>query len=569
MIMADRSEQNTKKPISLRRQVLIFLCLLLLPFSILSSILSINTMQNLKQQYTRQTQAVLDSYAAQFAHRTETADYLLLNLFTNNDLVLRFERNTGDWHHTLYRANLDNAVRDALVLSGSADGLFLLLNSSDELVHSGRLQHGPSSTQIMPEASLRALIKDPAYDDGKWHLAKADETVYLIHILRDSSSRFGAYLNCDAFFSSLNPGDDPYGTILSIADQLPPEESGRLLTSSRIAQISAYIISDVRTSSVYRNVLPWISVSILLFVFSVLMIPLFLLTYYRKINRPLQILQGAFHELEGGNEDFRITEQVSSEEFYDTNLSFNSMASNLSALQRQVLEEEQHRHELAEHNLNLQLDNLQLQIRPHFLQNTMNLLFTLIHNGQSENAERLVLYLSKYFRYMFRHGHNLELFSMELEMVQEYLAISELHYQNAFTVSCQIDPILSFMRIPPLLLHNFVENIIQHALIPGKTIHIILYGEYDDEQNLAILQVSDDGNGISEEYADMINRNDFSSLPPGKHIGVRNSINRLHYYYGDEAGVSVDSAEGEGTTFTIRIPCDLTEEDEEDPEVIE
>ena len=149
-------------------------------------------------------------------------------------------------------------------------------------------------------------------------------------------------------------------------------------------------------------------------------------------------------------------------------------------------------------------------------------------------------------------------------MVQEYLEISELHYQNAFTVSYQIDPILSFMRIPPLLLHNFVENIIQHALIPGKTIHIILYGEYDDEQKMAVLQVSDDGNGISEEYADMINRNDFSSLPAGKHIGVRNSINRLHYYYGDQAGVTVDSAEGEGTTFTIRIPCNLTEDDEED-----
>ncbi|MBQ1290770.1 MAG: histidine kinase [Lachnospiraceae bacterium] len=562
--MSDQSAENRKKPFSLRRQVLLFLCLLLLPFSILSSVLSINTLQNLQQQYTRQTQAVLDSYAAQLAHRTETADYLLLNLFTDNDLVLRFERNTGDWHHTLYRVNLDNAVRDALVLSGSADGLFLLLNSSEELVHSGRLQYGQTSSQAMPEDSLRALIKDPAYGDGKWHLAEADDTVYLIHILRDSSSRFGAYLNCTAFFSSLNLQNDPYGTVLSIDDQLPPEETGHLLTSSRIAQTPVYIISDVRSSSVYGNVISWVVASILLIAFSVLMIPLFLLVYYRKINRPLQTLQGAFHELEDGNEDYRITERASSAEFYDANLSFNSMASNLSSLQRQVLEEEQHRHELAEHNLNLQLDNLQLQIRPHFLQNTMNLLFTLIHNGQSENAERLVLYLSKYFRYMFRHGHDLELFSRELEMVQEYLEISELHYQNAFTVSYQIDPILSFMRIPPLLLHNFVENIIQHALIPGKTIHIILYGEYDDEQKMAVLQVSDDGNGISEEYADMINRNDFSSLPAGKHIGVRNSINRLHYYYGDQAGVTVDSAEGEGTTFTIRIPCNLTEDDEED-----
>ncbi|MBP3218359.1 MAG: histidine kinase, partial [Lachnospiraceae bacterium] len=549
-------------------QVLLFLCFLQLPFNILSAVLSINTVQNLRQQYERQTQAVLDSYASQLAHRIDTADYLLLNLFTNNDLLLRFERNTGDWHHTLYRANLDNAVRDALVLSGSADGVFLLLNSSEELLHSGHLQYGPNSTLAMNEDSLRALIKDPSFSDGKWHLAEADGILYLIHILNDSASRFGAYINCDAFLASLPPTGAPDDEALSVSDQLPASERSRLSLHSKISHTSAFLISDVRTSSIYGNVLSWLIISVLLLVFSFLIIPLFLLVYYRKINRPLQVLKGAFHELESGHEDYRITQQATSEEFYDTNQSFNSMASNLSALQKQVMAEEQQRHELAEHNLNLQLDNLQLQIRPHFLQNTMNLLFTLIHNGQSENAERLVLYLSRYFRYMFRHGHDLELFSKEIEMVQEYLEISKLHYEDAFTVSYQIDPLLSFMRIPPLLLHNFVENIIQHALIPGRTIHIILYGEYDDEQKMAVLQVSDDGNGISEEYADMINRNDFSSLPAGKHIGVRNSINRLHYYYGDRAGVTVDSTEGEGTTFTIRIPCDLTEDDEEEMEEV-
>ena len=559
--MSDKTSENRKKPFSLRRQVLLFLCLFLLPFSILSAVLSVNTMRNLQEQYERQTSVTLDSYASQIEHRIDTADYLLLNLFGNNDLLLSFERNTGDWHHTLYRKKLDSDMNDALILSGSADGIFLLLNSSEELLHSSYRQYHRSSMTPLSDEALLTLIKDPQYNDSKWHLAQADGNHYLLHVLRDSASRYGAYINCDSFLNSLGLQEDPVAAVLSVSDHVPAQERGQLIVSSPIAHTPAYFVSDARTSSVYGSVLPWVAVSILLIVFAVLMIPLFLLVYYRKINRPLQTLRSAFHELEGGNEDYRITEQASSEEFYETNLSFNSMASNLSALQKQVMEEEQRRHELAEHNLNLQLDNLQLQIRPHFLQNTMNLLFTLIHNGQSENAERLVLYLSKYFRYMFRHGHDLELFSKEIEMVREYLEISALHYENAFTVSYQIDPILSFMRIPPLLLHNFVENIIQHALIPGRTIHIILYGEYDEEQKMAVLQVSDDGNGISEEYADMINRNDFSSLPAGKHIGVRNSINRLHYYYGDQAGVTVDSAEGEGTTFTIRIPCNLTEDD--------
>ena len=147
-------------------------------------------------------------------------------------------------------------------------------------------------------------------------------------------------------------------------------------------------------------------------------------------------------------------------------------------------------------------------------------------------------------------------------MVREYLEISALHYENMFTVSYQLDPLLSFMRVPPLLIHNFVENIIQHALIPGKTIHIILYGEYDDENRQAVLMISDDGNGIHSDYADRINENRFDDLPEGKHIGIRNSINRLKHYYGEEASVNVETADGEGTTFTIRIPCDLTDVEE-------
>ena len=162
-----QASKHEKKPGSLRRQVLLFLSLLLLPFSILSAVLGLNTMSSLQQQYIRQTQAVLDSYTSHFEHRINTADYLLLNLFRNNDDLLRFERNTGDWHHVLYRSNLSSSMNEALVLSGSADGIFILLNSSDELIHAGHFQFGPSSMRKMDETALRSVISDPAIRDGK------------------------------------------------------------------------------------------------------------------------------------------------------------------------------------------------------------------------------------------------------------------------------------------------------------------------------------------------------------------------------------------------------------------
>jgi sensor histidine kinase YesM len=90
-------------------------------------------------------------------------------------------------------------------------------------------------------------------------------------------------------------------------------------------------------------------------------------------------------------------------------------------------------------------------------------------------------------------------------------------------------------------------------------------GEYQiqrsrEEEKTVTLQISDDGRGMPEKFVEMINSNDFSSVPEGRHIGIRNSINRLQYYYEGKATVSVESVPQGGTTFTITIPQELITE---------
>lgn len=140
-------------------------------------------------------------------------------------------------------------------------------------------------------------------------------------------------------------------------------------------------------------------------------------------------------------DDYRITAVTNLSEFSDTYDSFNRMAEKLKELLLETIQKEQQRQQLVVDNLQLQLNYLQLQIRPHFLHNNMNLLYTLIQNNQTDAAQSLVLYLSDYFRYMFRKGHDRALFDHEMKLIREYLDISRLHYPDAFTFSCQIDPL--------------------------------------------------------------------------------------------------------------------------------
>ena len=170
----------------------------------------------------------------------------------------------------------------------------------------------------------------------------------------------------------------------------------------------------------------------------------------------------------------------------------------------------------------------------------------------------MVLFLYDYFRYLFRSGSELQLFSKERKLIEDYMNITRISYPVSFEVSYQLDPQLDLIRVPPLLLHSFMENIIAHALLPDRCVHIVFSGEYDD--GLATFYISDDGKGMEPEAISAINHITDVPIDDGKNVGIKNSIYRLKYYFGDAASVVCESEMNIGTTFTITIPYNLEEE---------
>ena len=104
------------------------------------------------------------------------------------------------------------------------------------------------------------------------------------------------------------------------------------------------------------------------------------------------------------------------------------------------------------------------------------------------------------------------------------------------------------------MIHNFIENVVKHALSAGKCIHIVLAAHY--ENGWVTFEISDDGNGMPAEYVEKINHRSWTETDQ-EHLGIRNSIRRIEYIYGKSASVTVESELGEGTTFTISIPYEL------------
>ncbi len=206
----------------------------------------------------------------------------------------------------------------------------------------------------------------------------------------------------------------------------------------------------------------------------------------------------------------------------------------------------------------MELKNLQLQIRPHFLLNTFNLVFALAKRHENEAIQEIILYLSDYFRYLFRSEKSLELFGREQSLIEGYIKMAQIRYPDSIMISYEYDSKISLVRLPPLLLHNFVENIVKHVVKKGKLTQIRITGQY--EKGIATFRIMDNGQGIPEERVKELDSAMRQNAFSGISVGFSNSLKRIKYFYGEGADILISSAVGEGTCITLTIPYDLEEE---------
>lgn len=158
----------------------------------------------------------------------------------------------------------------------------------------------------------------------------------------------------------------------------------------------------------------------------------------------------------------------------------------------------------------------------------------------------------------------MDFLSKELSLVRRYLDIAALRYPNRIEVEFDLNPKVDVIRIPPLLIHNLVENIIKHALNPDDVTNILIHTSY--QNYMAIIEISDDGIGMNADTLEQLKK--FLQLPDSKmklersHIGIKNSIFRLKHYYGETASLTIKSELGLGTSVFLKIPYDLEVHDD-------
>ncbi len=108
---------------------------------------------------------------------------------------------------------------------------------------------------------------------------------------------------------------------------------------------------------------------------------------------------------------------------------------------------------------------LKAQINPHFLFNSLNILYSFIPPEVKE-AREYVLHLSKIYRFTLNHNDKPEVnVSTELDFLNSYIRILQIRYNNNLKVNISLQPEVEQRKIIPYSLQMLVENVTKHNFI--------------------------------------------------------------------------------------------------------
>ena len=194
-----------------------------------------------------------------------------------------------------------------------------------------------------------------------------------------------------------------------------------------------------------------------------------------------------------------------------------------------------------------QLENLRLQVQPHFLFNTLNTISAVMYEDVRA-ADAMLSQLSDLLRLTLRSSSSHELpLEQELQITRRYLELMQRRFESKLSVSYDIDSSLLPSFVPQLILQPLVENSLRHGMKSGDETMQLAISAHRDNGSM-ILKVSDTGAGLSASTHE---------APTGG-IGLANIRDRLAHLYGANAGLTLQNRDSGGVEASVRLPFHIS-----------
>ena len=268
------------------------------------------------------------------------------------------------------------------------------------------------------------------------------------------------------------------------------------------------------------------------------------------LTRPIQDMVQVMEETEHGRFS-RITSKPLLDEFQILFKGYNRMVEQIERLIQSTIDKQRRIRQV-------EMNEMQEQMKPHFLYNTLDSIQALAMMGESQKVCELVEALGKFYRKSVSGGREMLSLEEEFQIVKDYVDIMKIRFEDSFECEIQMEESCKKYLLPKLTIQPLIENSFQHGIRGEERYGIIGLAAYAREENLHIV-VRDNGAGVPDEVIRDLNRSEEPKR--GKSLGLRGTIERLRLLYSENFTFTISN--GAYTEIHLQIGlCKLKEQED-------
>lgn len=234
---------------------------------------------------------------------------------------------------------------------------------------------------------------------------------------------------------------------------------------------------------------------------------------------------------------------------------FNEMADKTDQLIEQVYLSEIKRQKVSISWTNARLDALLMQINPHFLYNTLDIIrWEAMYEANGESpVTRMIEKFSQLYRMGMRTGGNTITLAEGIKHAETYLEVINFRHSDKIKLEVEADVDCENLFIPQFILQPIMENAVVHAFGDGSKGYKIKIGAKILKKDLFI-SIQDNGRGMTEEELRKLLLFMKGDSTAKENIGLVNVNQRIRLFYGEQYGIRITSEPGKGTEIIILLP---------------
>ncbi|WP_169823682.1 sensor histidine kinase [Anaerobium acetethylicum] len=279
----------------------------------------------------------------------------------------------------------------------------------------------------------------------------------------------------------------------------------------------------------------------IMFLVLMILVPAIFYIIHAYVEKPIGKIANTMNQIAEGELDVTVEEAYQITELVQLVHAFNHMIKRIKQLKIE-------KYEVKLEAQKATMQYLQLQIKPHFYANVLNIIYSLAERKDYSTIQKISKSIVNYSRYMFHDATELVELQREIEHVHYYMEIQEIRYMMQITCQVVVPDETKSALIPPFIIQSFVENSVKYTFSTKKSSKITIHVETDEEKEYLTIRISDNGAGYSEELL----QQSWEQKNEDGHIGLTNVYRRLKLIYDDKADIQLMN--DHGAVAILKVP---------------